>query len=90
MHCPHCGKYSGCWCYPNFESTPTFDEEYPNVYCSDRHFVLGEKNNIRCYAKEMGIRIKLTMEEWNASKIVRAVMEDVDTDFDISGNSCES
>jgi hypothetical protein len=90
MHCPHCGKYSGCWCYPDFEGTPTFDEEYPNVYCSDRHFVLGESDNIRDFANEMGITIKPTMEEWNASKIVRVFMEDADADCEVSGSSCES
>ena len=88
MHCPYCGKHSGCWCFPDFECIPLFEEEFPNTYCSDRHFVLGESDSVEDIASEMGITIKLTMEEWNASKIVKALME---TDYDgdcPSGETC--
>ncbi len=91
MHCPHCGKYSGCWCYPDFESLPMWNEDYPNVYCCDVHFVLDLKEDVGETAAEMGITIKPTMEEWNAAKIVKVIMEDVDSmDWDVSGSSCET
>jgi len=93
MHCPYCGKHSGCWCFPDFDSVPIFEEEFPNTYCSDRHFVLGESDSVGEIASEMGITIKPTMEEWNASKIVRARMEDgYDGDYDgdiPSGETCQ-
>lgn len=92
MHCPYCGKSSGCWCYPDFESVPMFEEEYPNIYCSDRCFVLGcDYSNINEIAEALHINVKPTMEEWNASKIVREVMRDIDDmDWDVSGSSCET
>lgn len=87
MHCHYCGKPSGCWCYPDFESIPMWDEEFPKNYCSDRHFVLD--NDVKDIARELGITIKTTMEEWNASKIVRALMENFDGDYDVpSGEGC--
>ena len=90
MHCPQCGKYSGCWCYPDFDSLPIFDEDYPNVYCCDVHFVFDQKDDLNEIAAEIGITIKPTMEEWNASKIVRILMEDYDgDDFVVSGETCE-
>lgn len=90
MHCPYCGKPSGCWCYPDFESTPMWEEDYPNVYCCDVHFVLDSKGEINEIAAALGITIKPTMEEWNAAKIVKAVMEYTEFDFDVSGSSCET
>jgi len=90
MHCPYCGKYSGCWCYPDFESVPMWEDEYPNVYCSDRCFVLDEDEICKEIAAEMGITIKPTMEEWNASKIVKVFMEDFVGDMGVSGGSCET
>ena len=33
--------------------------------------------------------IKPTMEEWNAAKIVKVIMEDVEMEWDVSGWSCE-
>ena len=87
MHCPYCGKPSGCWCYPDFESTPMWDEDYPNAYCSDRCFVLDD--NCQDIASELGITIKPTMEEWSASKIVKIFTEDVYDNFDVSGGTCD-
>lgn len=89
MHCPYCGKPSGCWCYPDFESTPMWDEDYPNIYCSDRHFVL-DSSEVNEIAAALGITIKPTMEEWNAAKIVRVLTEEIEYDWDISGSSCET
>ena len=91
MHCPQCGRYSGCWCYPDFESTPIWDNECPDVYCSDRCFVFALREDLAEIASEMGITIHSKMEEWNASKIVYVFMEDLDIgDVDISGSSCET
>jgi len=90
MFCPYCGKHSGCWCYPDYESIPVFEEDFPENYCSDRHFVLDAKGDVRDFAEALGITIKPTMEEWNASKIVKSYMEDFDGDYDIpSGEGCE-
>lgn len=90
MHCPHCRKYTGCWCYPDYESVSLWDEEYPNACCSDRCFVLGLISDMQDIADDLGITIKPTMEEWNAHKIVKAYMADMEqTDFDIpSGGVC--
>ena len=88
MHCPYCGKPSGCWCYPDFDDIPMWDEEYPNFYCSNVHFVLDD--DVEDIASELGITIKPTMEEWNARKIVKVFQESMDDmDYDISGSSCE-
>ncbi len=91
MHCPYCGKPSGCWCYSEFDSIPMWDEDFPNTYCSDRHFVLGcDYYNLAEIADMLHITVKPTMEEWNASKIVKVIMDDIDSmDWDVSGNSCE-
>lgn len=93
MHCPLCGKYSGCWCFPDFESIPMWDEECPNTYCSDRCFVLDLKEDLEDIAAELKITIKPTIEEWTASKVVHAYLEeyleDGDLYFDCSGKSCE-
>ncbi len=92
MHCPQCGKYTGRWCYPDFESTPLWEEEYPNSPCSDRCFVLIEKDNLYDIASELNITIKPIMEEWNASKIVRVFMEEIDDVVydELSGSTCET
>ncbi len=83
MHCPICGKYSGCWCYPDFDSIPLWEEEYPNTYCCDVHFCLDSGSDLYDIADALKITIKPTMEEWNASKIVRVYMEDIDTDYEV-------
>ena len=90
MHCPQCGKYSGCWCYPDFDSLPLWEEDYPNIYCSDRCFVLDQKDDLNEIATEIKITIKHTMEEWNASKIIRILMEEYDgDDLVVSGETCK-
>jgi len=91
MHCPHCGKHSGCWCFPDFDCIPLFEDEFPNLYCSDRHFVLGcDYSNLAEIADMLHITIKPTMEEWNASKIVKILMDEIEyMDWDVSGGSCE-
>jgi len=92
MHCPHCGKRSGCWCFPDFDSIPMFEEEFPNVCCSDRCFVLGgDYIEIAEIADMLHITIKPTMEEWNAAKIVKIIMDAIEyMDWDVSGGSCET
>lgn len=85
MHCHYCGKYSGCWCFKDLDSIPLFEEEFPNSYCSDLHFVL-DTEDLEEIANEMGITIKPTMEECNASKIVKVYMEYAD--YPISGWGC--
>lgn len=93
MHCPYCGKASGCWCYPDFDSVSMWDEDYPNVYCCNVHFVLDQEDNIYELveiAMGLGITIKPTMEEWNAAKIVKVIMEDIDNMWDVSGGCCET
>lgn len=89
MFCPYCGKHSGCWCYPDFERVPLFEEDFPINYCSDRHFVL-DMENLDEIAGLLKITIKPTMEEWNASKIAKAFFEDFDGVCDYSaGGGCE-
>jgi hypothetical protein len=90
MHCPYCGKLSGCWCYPDLDSVPVFDEEFPNIYCCDVHFVVDSGHyELGDIAESLGITIKPTMEEWNAAKIIKILMDDVELDWDVSGGSCE-
>jgi len=86
MHCPYCGKYSGCWCYPELDNVPMFDEDRPQTYCTDVHFVLDTDEAIEA-GQEMGITVKPTMEEWNASKIVKVLIEDIDYS-EITGGAC--
>ncbi len=90
MHCPYCGKPSGCYCYKDFDSVPLFEEEFPNFHCSNRCFVLDARSECGDIAEALCITIKPTMEEWNASKIVKVFMEDFEGDADIpSGDMCE-
>ncbi len=88
-HCPHCHKPTRCWCYGEDEGyldgVPMFDEERPQVYCSDVHFCLDE--DVGEIASEMGITVKPTMEEWNAHKIVKVYCEEADFDW-TSGSGC--
>lgn len=88
MHCPYCHKVSGCWCFEELDQVPMFDEERPQIYCCNVHFVL-EADGAGEIALEMGITIKPTMEEWNASKIVKVLLEDMDNDW-VSGMVCKT
>ncbi len=78
MHCPYCGKVSGCWCYGiDIDEVPMFDEDRANVYCCDVHFVV-DVEECKEIADILNIKIKPTMEEWNASKIVKVFMAEID------------
>jgi hypothetical protein len=81
MHCQYCGKPSGCWCYPGIDSVPLFEDERPNTYCTDVHFVLDNSSEVREISELMKLTIKLTMEEWTASKIIKSYMEEVDANY---------
>lgn len=89
MHCPYCGKRSGVWCYPDYESVPEFEEEFPDTYCSNLHFVLDCRDEVGDIAEALHITIKPTMEEWNARKIAKEFEADFDGDYDCpSGGIC--
>lgn len=72
LHCPRCGKESGCWC------RRTDNEDIPVSHCSAVHFVLDNAEDLLELANDMKITIKPTMEEWTAAKLVMAYFEDYD------------
>ena len=39
MHCPQCGKYSGCRCFDKLEKAENFAVEGMNFLCSSRCFL---------------------------------------------------
>ncbi len=39
MHCPYCGKYSGCRCFPTLEKVEDFVENGMNFLCSSKCFL---------------------------------------------------
>jgi hypothetical protein len=51
------------------------------LYCSDRCYVLDNKDDLKEIADELGITIKPTMEEWNVSKIIKVYIEEMDLDI---------
>lgn len=87
MHCPYCGKYSGCECFDDLDEIPMFEDERAQNYCCNVHFVL-DADVCQDIADELHITIKPTMEEWNAIKIARVWVETYDADYGIEGRTC--
>lgn len=89
MHCPRCGRYSGCRCFQTLEAVDdALFHNPPSMHCSCRCYV-NDTDDAAEYAEEMHITIKPTMEEWNAQKIVKAMIEDIDDYEDLGGEACE-
>lgn len=82
----YCGKVSLCWCFTDIDEAIN-DEAM--MYDTNRCFVL-DTDGAKEIGKEMGITVKSTMEEWNAGKIVKVMIEDINADFEyINGEACE-
>ena len=85
MHCPQCGKYSGCRCFDELEKAENFAVEGMNFLCSSRCFLkslIDDQgiDDIGDTMKEMGIKSTAIR-----SKLKRFVVEYITNFFTMWG-----
>jgi len=99
MHCPYCGKYSGCRCFPTLEKAENFAEDGMNFLCSSMCFLNSMiddqgREDIGDTMKEMGMiwRLKWYVYKYTGYISEQDAYEVIDTmeiDFDsVEGESC--
>ncbi len=83
MHCPRCGKISGCRCFHHLE-----DIDDDEILCCTNVCFVNLSDLAKEFASEMKLTVSPTMEEWNAQKIVNAMTDNIDLEYDGLGESC--